>query len=136
MSPNLHSVAMFLSRTAELFIKLPLETVLRRGQASVLASQMHSKVHLNQSQMVVEPGPYSGVFGTIWSIVYEEGDSTVPDILPATGTAKSVRKGKKPQRKGQGIEGLWRGWRVGMWGLAGMWSARAMGGSGANPREF
>jgi fusion and transport protein UGO1 len=70
-------------------------------------------------------------------VVYlEEGDSTVPDILPATGTAKSVRKGKKPQRKGQGIEGLWRGWRVGMWGLAGMWSARAMGGSGANPREF
>jgi fusion and transport protein UGO1 len=97
---------------------------------------MYSADDTSQSKMVVEPGPYKGVFGTMWSIVYEEGDSTSLEILSATGTAKVARKSKKAERKGQGIGGLWRGWRVGMWGLAGMWSARAMGGSGASAREF
>ena len=38
--------------------------------------------------------------------------------------------GKTPRRahKGQGIEGLYRGWRVGMWGLVGIWGASFVGG--------
>lgn len=82
----------------------------------------------------MEPGPYTGVVGTMWSIVYEEGGSGKElETIPGS---RVVRKTKKSQRKGQGFEGLWRGWRVGMWGLVGMWGARAMGGSGGNAREF
>lgn len=38
--------------------------------------------------------------------------------------------GRSPRRvrKGQGIEGLYRGWRVGMWGLVGVWGASYIGG--------
>ena len=78
---------------------------------------------------MVELGPYKGVMGTMWSIVREEGTSS-QEI-----TVGKSRKGKKVERKGQGIEGLWRGWRVGMWGLVGVWGARAMGGGG-NGGEF
>lgn len=36
------------------------------------------------------------------------------------------------RRKGQGVEGLYRGWRVGMWGLVGIWGTGFLGGlSGA-----
>ena len=87
-----------------------------------------------QSGKVIEPmveiGPYKGVLGTMWSIVREEGISS-QEI--AVGKAK---KGKKVERKGQGIEGLWRGWRVGMWGLVGVWGARAMGGGGNSGGQF
>jgi fusion and transport protein UGO1 len=43
---------------------------------------------------------------------------------------------KKANKKGQGLEGLWRGWRVGMWGLVGVWGASAIGGSGNAGGEF
>jgi fusion and transport protein UGO1 len=31
---------------------------------------------------------------------------------------------------------LWRGWRVGMWGLVGMWTAKSLGGNGSSGGEF
>ncbi len=41
--------------------------------------------------------------------------------------------GGEKRKKGQGMQGLWRGWRVGMWGLVGMWGANALGaGAGGN----
>lgn len=79
---------------------------------------------------MVEIGPYRGVLGTMWSIVREEGTSS------QEVSVGSKKKGKKIERKGQGIEGLWRGWRVGMWGLVGVWGARAMGGGGSSGGEF
>lgn len=84
---------------------------------------------------MVQIGPYKGVLGTMWSIVREEGTS-FPEAGLATGGIRSLKKGKKIVRKGQGIEGLWRGWRVGMWGLAGVWGARAMSGNGNGGGEF
>ena len=41
---------------------------------------------------------------------------------------KDINLSKKKRRKGQGIEGLYRGCRVGMWGLIGVWGAGWMGG--------
>jgi len=80
--------------------------------------------HTEDFSTMVEIGPYNGVVGTMWSIAREEGVSADP--------ASVVKKGKRGERRGQGVEGLWRGWRVGMWGLVGVWSAKAMapGGSG------
>ncbi|KAH8805829.1 mitochondrial fusion protein-like protein [Xylogone sp. PMI_703] len=130
VSPATFSFATFLSSTVELFIKLPLETVLRRGQMQVASSPQYA-VKNQTTETTVEVGPYTGVMGTMWSIVKEEGERTV-EVAPVSGRAS--RKSKKAPtttiRKGQGIEGLWRGWRVGVWGLFGMWVAKSMSNGG------
>jgi fusion and transport protein UGO1 len=135
LTPTTYSLAKFLSRTAELFLKLPFETVLRRGQMAVLASHQYRLEGIEELEPMVEIAPYKGVLGTMWSIVREEGTSD-QEMLLGTGGATAVKRGKKAARKGQGIEGLWRGWRVGMWGLMGVWGARAMSGSGSSGGEF
>ena len=132
LTPNMYSVATFVGQVVELVVKLPIETVLRRGQISVAQSTSSGKA----AQTTVEVGPYHGLFGTIHSIVYEEGERGPPaDLVKGTGGAPAMKVGKVGQerrrRKGQGFEGLWRGWRVGMWGLIGVWGAATWGGVGA-----
>jgi fusion and transport protein UGO1 len=135
LTPTTYSLAKFVSRTAELFLKLPFETVLRRGQMAVISSPQYRLSDNNELEPMVEVGPYRGVVGTMWSIAREEGTSQEVALAGGAG-AKAVKRGKKPERKGQGVQGLWRGWRVGMWGLVGVWSARAMSGSGSSGGEF
>ncbi|CAL3970262.1 unnamed protein product [Diplocarpon coronariae] len=132
LTPGTYHIAKFLSRTAELFIKLPLEMVLRRGQVAVLQEDI--KIARTRGagaanlETVVKAGEYRGVVGTMWTITQEEGirDST---------TVSEKSSGSLREQKGQGFPGLWRGWRVGMWGLVGMWTSRALNGS-ANGGEF
>lgn len=62
-------------------------------------------------------------------IAREEGIRE-PPIL-----AKKFKGKPRKEQKGQGLPGLWRGWRVGMWGLVGMWTSRALNG-GASGGEF
>ncbi|CAD6449834.1 136fe9c1-c4ae-4e3a-9f58-e95f29528b66 [Sclerotinia trifoliorum] len=134
LTPTSYTTFTFLAQTLEIFIRLPLETVLRRAQAAVLISPQY-----NESQdlkTVVDIGPYNGVVGTMWSIAREEGESSSPEPIASVGAAKQVRKVKKVQKKGQGIEGLWRGWRVGVWGLVGMYGSKAMSGVGSTEGEF
>lgn len=78
---------------------------------------------------IVSVGPYNGVFGTMWAIAREEG------VREEVSGAKKGRKAKVSRRSGQGVEGLWRGWRVGMWGLVGVWGSGLFSGS-ANGGEF
>ena len=82
---------------------------------------------------VVPVGPYRGVWGTVWYIVRDEGTSMTP--IAAAKIAAQRHKGSPPQktitRKGQGVKGLWRGWRVGFWGLIGVWGAAALGNAGS-----
>jgi fusion and transport protein UGO1 len=158
ITPSTYSFATFLSATLELFVRLPVETVLRRGQVAVLQEHENQRLsdtyrNLKQSsrnivygmededpsvrsfQTIVEPGPYRGVFGTVWYIVREEGVQ-----ISGPGAAKMNAQQQRSRipgfsartrvRKGQGIHGLWRGWRVGFWGLAGVWGAAALGGGG------
>ena len=137
LKPNLYSIATFIAQTLELGVRLPLETVLRRGQAEVAFAESPSQ----KLQTVVEVGPYRGLFGTIHSIVYEEGEREVQTepVRPASGVKGSrvVKAAQKRQRKkGQGLEGLWRGWRVGMWGIVGVWGAATLGGVGGRGGEF
>lgn len=70
----------------------------------------------------VKIGEYRGVIGTMWMIIREEGHREEITIK-----GKRVKK----QEKGQGLPGLWRGWRVGMWGLVGVWTSKALSGNGA-----
>lgn len=137
LNPNLYTVAIFIAQTLELGVKLPLETILRRGQVEVAFAESPSQ----KLQTVVEVGPYRGLFGTIHSIVYEEGEREVrtEPVRPASdGKGPRVMKAaqKRQRKKGQGLEGLWRGWRVGMWGIVGVWGAATLGGVGGRGGEF
>ena len=90
---------------------------------------------------IVEVGPYKGLFGTMHSIIYEEGERGAPaELVKGTAGAPAMKAGKlgqdRKKRKGQGFEGLWRGWRVGIWGLVGVWGAATLGGAGGKGGEF
>ena len=59
--------------------------------------------------------------------------SVIGPVADATKAPQTPKGGFVPRarvRKGQGIRGLWRGWRVGFWGLVGVWGAAALGGAG------
>ncbi|KAI2633967.1 mitochondrial carrier domain-containing protein [Xylaria nigripes] len=133
LSPLTFSVVKFCTSCASLFVKLPLETVLRRGQMAVLAEPAYVQAldKTRKLETIVEPGPYHGVVGTMYTIIKEEGSRAVP-----TPTKSSPRRRAKAKpddviyRKGQGLEGLWRGWKVSWWGLVGLWTASVAGGGG------
>ena len=123
-------MATFCSQAIELSLKLPLETVLRRGQVSIAQ-------HHRPTELVLDIGAYKGLFGTVHTIIYEEGEKAVvlPKGVKGAPGAKTSKVGQT-RRKGQGAEGLYRGWRVGMWGLIGVWGAATLGGAGAMGGEF
>ncbi|KAI1505753.1 mitochondrial carrier domain-containing protein [Biscogniauxia marginata] len=136
LSPMTFSAAKFCTSCASLFVKLPLETVLRRGQMEVLSdpTYVHALDENGKMDTIVQPGPYKGVLGTMYTIVAEEGSRAVPVLPP-----RSPPRGRKPKaktasevvyRKGQGFEGLWRGWKVSWWGLVGLWTAGVAGAGG------
>lgn len=108
--PGLWSLAAFTTSLTDLFIRLPLETVLRRAQVTSL---LQTEKGL---PTIVEPAPYAGVWGTVYGILYLEGETTTKDA-----------KGMLRSRRGQGAAGLVRGWRVGFWGLVGFWGIGALG---------
>ncbi|KAG8160717.1 hypothetical protein KVR01_008981 [Diaporthe batatas] len=162
LSPATFSLAKFCSSAAALIIKLPLETVLRRGQVAVLSQPSYNQAANGDSgpaaskparhtggarttaaatttslETIVYPGRYNGVVGTMYTIVNEEGSRAV-HATPSPATAKgkaASKKGKKSvteavYRRGQGLDGLWRGWKVNTWGLVGLWMASVAGGGG------
>jgi fusion and transport protein UGO1 len=101
---------------------------------SVLASDAYTVQGQRELVTTVEVGPYKGVVGTMWSIMREEGS---PSQVPlAEASIKNGTGRKKAGKRGQGVEGLWRGWRVGMWGLVGVWGACALGGNSNSGGEF
>lgn len=119
-APTLWSFASFGTSLAELFIRLPLETVVRRSQVNYLQESSRDL------PLIVEPAPYLGIGGTVYSIMYSEGETKTKDA-----------KGMIRIRKGQGSAGLVRGWRVGFWGLVGVWGAGSLGPASENRRgEF
>ncbi|OTA89827.1 hypothetical protein M434DRAFT_398374 [Hypoxylon sp. CO27-5] len=134
-SPMTFSVAKFCTSCASLFVKLPLETVLRRGQVAVLAEPTYLEALDENGQMetIVPPGPYKGVLGTMYTIVAEEGSRAVAATIkapPRGRKAKSPKAADVIYKKGQGLDGLWRGWKVSWWGLVGLWTAGVAGGGG------
>lgn len=148
-APVTFSLAKICSSAVALFIKLPLETVLRRGQVAVLSTPEHlaalepatpaagKRLGGEQLETIVPVGGYSGVFSTMYSIVYEEGSHVVKPA-PSTAAAKraAARRGKPATvseavyTRGQGLDGLWRGWKVSAWGLVGLWSTALLAGGG------
>ncbi|WPG98521.1 mitochondrial fusion and transport protein ugo1 [Acrodontium crateriforme] len=110
LTPSLWGIAGFVTCLTDLFLRLPLETIVRRAQVDVITK---AEPHL---AVIVPAAPYKGVWGTVYSIMYLEGETRVKDA-----------KGMVRVRRGQGTSGLVRGWRVGFWGLVGVWGAGALG---------
>lgn len=81
-------------------------------------------------ETIVEPGPYKGIVGTLWSIVRVEGASQ-----PQSHTSTLPGRDRDRHSRAAGVAGLFRGWKVGMWGLVGVWGASALG-SGSGASEF
>ncbi|RCI16198.1 hypothetical protein L249_2111 [Ophiocordyceps polyrhachis-furcata BCC 54312] len=131
ISPLTFSVAKFLASSAAILIKLPIETVLRRGQMAVLSTEEYVNALSGKGKemkTIVPIGKYDGILGTMHHIASEEGMREV-----STTSAKARARGRTLQptyRKGQGLDGLWRGWKVNWWGLVGLWTASVVGHGG------
>lgn len=81
-------------------------------------------------ETIVPPGRYYGVFGTMYHITSAEGVRTISQA-PSAKKTKAKSKAQAPvQKDGQGLEGLWRGWKVNWWGLVGLWTASVVGTGG------
>ncbi|KAH8890069.1 mitochondrial carrier [Thozetella sp. PMI_491] len=142
VSPTTFSIAKFCASSAALFVKLPLETVLRRGQVAVLSSTSYLRaLHVpspkgkrlsegTELETVVPPGSYNGVVGTMYAIVNEEGSHAVAKEKAPVGKKAKAKVAETVYRRGQGPDGLWRGWKVSWWGLVGLWAAGVLGGGG------
>jgi fusion and transport protein UGO1 len=136
LTPMTFSITTFCTSTVELFLKLPIETVLRRGQMSVVSSPKYLGGGKGLDT-IVDVGPYRGTLATMWLIAHEEGVSLAKEsVAGKAGTRGMKKSGRLGEGKGQGIEGLWRGWRVGIWGLVGIWGAAALGGAANSGGEF
>jgi mitochondrial fusion and transport protein UGO1 len=130
LNPRSWSIACFASSALDLVVRYPFETVLRRAQIATWTAPSGALPVPSSSRKAIEtiipvPQSYRGIVSTIWSIMKEEGSS-----FPKSDKAAAVISGRPPKkaRKGQGINGLYRGWRVGMWGLVGVWGASFIGG--------
>ncbi|KAG5921031.1 hypothetical protein E4U42_006005 [Claviceps africana] len=129
VSPTAFSVAKFFASSVAVLVKLPIETVLRRGQMAILSRPDYVRGLGGKDaklETIVPVGQYKGVVGTMFHIAAEEGTRENPAPAKSSGMKKAKTKSKLLQNtrvKGQGIEGLYRGWKVNWWGLVGLWAA-------------
>jgi fusion and transport protein UGO1 len=151
LNPNAWNLCAFLGSGLELAVRFPLETVLRRAQIATYTSLSLRQKSSNGSiraasidasdveTIVPTPRTYRGIIGTMWHVVYEEGVSSTPSEKERAKQLLGQRNSQQETRKrqqGQGIQGLYRGWRIGMWGIAGIWGASLLGGfAGGNEDE-
>ncbi|KIW92521.1 uncharacterized protein Z519_06368 [Cladophialophora bantiana CBS 173.52] len=127
--PATWSLATFVGSALDLSVKFPLETVLRRAQIATWTSPAYAPPSSSSKRKAITtivpvPPSYRGILPTFWSITREEGYSETRKDKTAALMGKAPRR----KRKGQGIEGLYRGWRVGFWGLIGVWGTSFVGG--------
>ncbi|KAL5047428.1 hypothetical protein BDW71DRAFT_43034 [Aspergillus fruticulosus] len=132
LHPSSWNLFSFIGSGIELAVRFPLETVLRRAQiatytspsirqncaSSVRSAASDAAAQVAEVETIVPtPQTYRGVIGTMWSIVYEEGIQPSPEAQRAHELLGKPVPHRK--RQGQGLHGLYRGWRIGMWGVAG-----------------
>lgn len=143
LNPTVWSLFSFLNSGLELAVRFPLETVLRRAQiASYTSLSLRQKASGGSSgaasidasdveTIIPTPRTYRGIVGTMWHIVHEEGVSSTPSGSEEARIALGkpiYQEHLQKRQQGQGIPGLYRGWRMGMWGIAGIWGSSLLGG--------
>jgi fusion and transport protein UGO1 len=129
LNPTSWSVGTFVGSALDLTIRFPLETVLRRAQIATWTAPNLGPPSSNSKRKALQtivpvPQSYRGVVPTLWGIMREEGYSESSKDKLAAAAGRAPRR----KRKGQGVEGLYRGWRVGLWGLVGVWGASFVSG--------
>lgn len=129
VNPTTWSICTFGASAFDLAIKFPLETVLRRAQIATWTSPTLSPPTSKSPRKAIKtvvpvPQSYRGILPTVWGIMRDEGYSESQKDRTAALMGKAPRR----KRKGQGVEGLYRGWRVGFWGLVGIWGTSFVGG--------
>lgn len=129
LNPTSWSIGTFAGSALDLTIRFPLETVLRRAQIATWTAPNLGPPTSNSRRKALQtivpvPQSYRGVVPTMWSIIREEGYSESSKDKLAAAAGRAPRR----KRKGQGVEGLYRGWRVGLWGLVGVWGASFVSG--------
>lgn len=143
LNPSLWNLFSLFGSGLELAVRFPLETVLRRAQIATFTSpslrqQKPGVVRSSTSSRAAEdtevetivptPRTYRGLIGTMWHIVYEEGTNPAQsDADRARAAAVGSSTVQRRKQQGQGIYGLYRGWRIGMWGVLGMWGSLMLG---------
>jgi fusion and transport protein UGO1 len=99
-SPSLYGTISLISSILVLAVKLPIETLLRRAQVSYMLKRAHGSFNslkiTDDKAMVVKFAGYSGIFTTLWDILYFRGENG-------------------------GVEAVFRGWRVGVLNVFGSW---------------
>ncbi|KAL4923731.1 mitofusin complex protein UGO1 [Aspergillus undulatus] len=143
LHPSTWNILSFIGSGIEQAVRFPLETILRRAQIATFTSpsiRQNSVSTLRPTAsgaaaqaaevetIVPTPQTYRGVVGTMWSIVYEEGVQPSPEAQRARELLGKPVPHRK--RQGQGIQGLYRGWRIGMWGVAGSLGLNLLNGAG------
>ncbi|CAL5871353.1 uncharacterized protein PFLUO_LOCUS5603 [Penicillium psychrofluorescens] len=149
LHPSMWNLFAFLSSGLELAVRFPLETVLRRAQIATYTSLSLRQKSAGGSirsasfdasdveTIIPTPRTYRGIVGTMWHIVHEEGVSVNPSEAARAHEllGRPAPQHLQKRQQGQGIGGLYRGWRVGMWGIAGIWGASLLGGMAGGSEE-
>lgn len=145
LNPSAWNMLSFIGSGIEQVVRFPLETVLRRAQISTFTSPSirqncagpvrptvaDAAAQAAEVETIVPtPQTYRGVISTMWSIVYEEGVQPTPEAQRAQELLNKPFPHRK--RQGQGVHGLYRGWRIGMWGVAGTLGLRLLAAGGAD----
>lgn len=71
----------------------------------------------------------------MWHIIYEEGTNPAKADVDQAREALGSTALERKKRQGQGIYGLYRGWRIGMWGIVGMWGSLLLGSAASGEEE-
>ncbi|KAJ5573838.1 uncharacterized protein N7459_008265 [Penicillium hispanicum] len=148
LNPSMWNLFSFLTSGLELAVRFPLETVLRRAQIATYTSlslrqkssggsMRAASIDASDVETIVPtPRTYRGIVGTMWHIVHEEGVSPISsDSERARQVVGKSASQRQKRQQGQGIQGLYRGWRIGMWGIAGIWGSSFLGGVGGAGEE-
>lgn len=150
LQPSLWNLFSLFGSGVELAVRFPLETVLRRAQIATFTSpslrqQKYGAVRSPSSPsageesetetIVPTPRTYRGIVGTMWHIIYEEGTNPAKADVDQAREALGSTALERKKRQGQGIYGLYRGWRIGMWGIVGMWGSLLLGSAASGEEE-
>ncbi|ODV95755.1 hypothetical protein PACTADRAFT_40691 [Pachysolen tannophilus NRRL Y-2460] len=117
-SPVLYSATTLLTSISELFIKLPLELLLRRAQFNYLLNDetCNEALKIEKDELSVKFGGYYGYLPTLYYVYkgtrphyIEESDDNYDDF--------------DKENENKGFEAIFRGWRVGLLNVLGSWGA-------------
>ncbi|CDK29239.1 unnamed protein product [Kuraishia capsulata CBS 1993] len=113
-SPLVFSTVELLTSVVELFVKLPLETLLRRSQVDYLVNDPScpEALRISENELSVKFGGYHGYFATLYYIYNGTKPVSHNDKFSLEVPSSDTNVG---------LEGLFRGWRVGLLNVISSW---------------